>query len=161
MKIDREKSKKRPLGIKEFEELRAVAGQLNWIANQTDLAYDACQISVNIKNVTKEDLLKVNKSIRRLKAENVESKFSHQGDPAKARFISFCDASLANLSDRGSQGGFIIILQGENGNFARLIRKSKKIKHTVKSTIAAETLTWLWCRKLVLQEMFNHKERKK
>ena len=33
LKIDREESTKDPPGIKEFEELRAVAGQLTWIAN--------------------------------------------------------------------------------------------------------------------------------
>ena len=95
------------------------------------MAYDACQISVNLKNVTKEDLLKVNKSIRRLKAENIELRFPDLGDPAKARFILFSHTSLVNLSDGGSQ------------NFAPLIWKSKKIEHIVKITIAAETLALL------------------
>ena len=80
-----------------------------------------------------------------MKAENIELRFPDLGDPAKARFISFSDASLGNLSDGGSQGGFIIFPQGENGNFAPLILKSEKIKHTVESTNAAETLALHEC----------------
>ena len=61
----------------------------------------------------------------------------------KAQLVSFSDASLANLKNGGSQGGVIMFIVGENGEYAPLSWNSKKIKGMVKSTIAAETLALL------------------
>ena len=55
----------------------------------------------------------------------------------------YSDASFANLPGKGSQGGFIIFLVGENGLAAPLVWTSHRLKRIVKSPKAAETLAML------------------
>ena len=47
---------------------------------------------------------------------------------------------IGNLCDGGSQGGYVIFLEGQNGNCTPSMWQSKKLRRVVKSTIAAETL---------------------
>ena len=46
------------LSQQEFTNLRSTLGQLAWVSNQTrpDIAFQVCQVSVNIKNATIEDV---------------------------------------------------------------------------------------------------------
>ena len=123
-------------------ELKANAGQINWIATQMrpDLAHDACEISTSVKNATVEDVMQANKVIRKAKSNTVRLRFRDLGDVKTAELISFSDASLGNLKDGASQGGHIICLVGKNGNYSPISWQSKKIRPVVKSTLAAETL---------------------
>ena len=96
-----------------------------------------------MKSATVEDQLRAYKTIKKLKFNEVKLRFPNIGQVEKAHLVSFSDASLANLKNGGSQGGGIISIVGENGEYAPLSWNSKKIKRMVKSTIAAETLALL------------------
>ena len=98
---------------------------------------------MSCKDATIEDLLKANKSVKKLKSEHVSLQYPNQGSLKEARIVGYNDAAFANLKDSGSQGGFIIFLAGSNGKYAPVHWQSKKIKHVVKNTIAAETLELL------------------
>lgn len=52
----------------------------------------------------------------------------------------YSDASLGNMPNGGSQGGFIILLAIQSGKFSPIWWNSKKIRRVVRSTLAAETL---------------------
>ena len=122
--------------------LRSLIGQLAWISSQTrpDVAFDVCQLSVNFKNATVKDLMKVNKCIKKLKSENVFLKFPDLGDLKKAKLLAYADASFNNLGNGASQGANICFIVGENGKHAVISWQSKKIQRVVKSTLGAETM---------------------
>ena len=126
----------------ESHQLRAAAGQLNWVSNQTrpDVAFDAGQASISVSKGTVSDLYVANKSINKLKSEEVVLKFKDIGDVTKARITAYSDASHANLKNGSSQGGYIIFLHGENDCVTPLSWRSRKVKRVVRSTLAAETL---------------------
>lgn len=129
------------LNCKEKRMLRGAVGQLNWIAFQTrpDMAFDACNAAVSLKNATIKDIKSINKSIRKAKAKESNIKFNNIGNLKQGEIICFTDASFRNLKGEGSQGGHIIFLKG-NENFSPITWQSKKIKRIVKSTLAAEAL---------------------
>lgn len=52
----------------------------------------------------------------------------------------FSDATFGNLSGRGTQGGQLIVLIGENGKFSPLSWKSKRAKRIVRSILVGEIL---------------------
>ena len=56
------------------------------------------------------------------------------------RIEVYSDASFANLSNGGSQGGILIFLSNDNGLRCPIFWESRKIRRVVKSTLAAETL---------------------
>ena len=68
--------------MKRRENLRCAAGQLNWVTSQTrpDLAYESCLACVSLKDATMKDVRSVNKSIKKLKLENVELHFRNIGN---------------------------------------------------------------------------------
>ena len=145
LKLDNLKKKTDALNTREYEELRSHVGQLIWTANQTrpDISFDICQISVNLKMATKEDVLRTNKCINKMKTVEMKLHFPDIGDLAIASLVCYSDASLANVKDAGSQGGFIILIIGSNNKYAPLKWQSRKIKRVVKSTLAAETMALL------------------
>ena len=129
------------LNSKEKRMLRGTIGQLNWIAFQTrpDMAFDACNAAVSLKNATIRDIKNANKSIRKAKAKEINIKFNNIGNLKQGEIVCFTDASFRNLKGEGSQGGHIIFLKGTD-NFSPITWQSKKIKRIVKSTLAAEAL---------------------
>ena len=139
---ERRANKKDQLISEEITQLKMLAGQLNWIASQTrpDMCYAACAVSTSVKECTVEDICQANKCIRDAKIVEVSLQFSALQDLSKVKLISFSDASFANLRGGGSQGGFLVFLQGCNDKYALISWQSKKLKRVVKSTIAAETL---------------------
>ena len=152
------------LNSKEKRRLRGAVGQLNWIAFQTrpDMAFDACNAAVSLKNATIRDIKNTNKSIRKAKAKEVNIKFNNIGNLNEGEIVCFTDASFRNLKGEGSQGGHIIFLKG-NDNFSPITWQSKKIKRIVKSTLAAEALALdeaadsCFYLKTILQEITGHK----
>ena len=115
------------LNSKEKRRLRGAVGQLNWIAFQTrpDMAFDACNAAVSLKNATIRDIKNANKSIRKAKAKEVNIKFNNIGNLKEGEIVCFTDASFRNLKGEGSQGGHIIFLKG-NDNFSPITWQSKK-----------------------------------
>ena len=139
---EKRKNKYAQLNKEEARQLRGLAGQLNWMASQTrpDMAYNACEISVSIKDATINDLIQANKYIRKAKSKNVSLKIVDLENLEQCSIICFSDASFANLKGNASQGGFIIFLYRNENLFSPIAWKSLKIKRVVKSTLAAETL---------------------
>ena len=125
----------------EAQQLRTLAGQLNWTSSQTcpHNSYQACEVSTSIKNATICDLKKASKYIRKLKSLEVVLKFPNLGNLENVRIMCFSDASFANLKSGSSQSGFIILLCG-SGEYAPIEWKSNKLKRVVKSALSAETL---------------------
>ena len=86
------------------------------------------------------NLKRVNKTIKRLKAEKVRLFFPNLGDIKQCKLIFYSDASHKNLPNGGSQGGFISFIIGDNGKHAPLDWSSRRVRRVVKSSLAAETL---------------------
>ena len=82
------------------------------------------------------------------------------GNLKHLKIVAYSDASFGNLTDRGSQGGYIIFLVGSNDKYMPIAWQSKRVGRVVKSTLAVETLAMvdmaeacIFYRKLLL-EMF-------
>lgn len=58
-----------------------------------------CQQSIDFAKTTVGDVLKVNKSVKRLKLENISLKFPNLGILNNAKLIALCDALLNNLGN--------------------------------------------------------------
>ena len=82
----------------------------------------------------------INRTIKKAKKEKSQILIPDLGNPKLLQIVAYSDASFANLMDGGSQGGHIIFLMGENGQYMPISWQSKRIKRIVKSTLAAETL---------------------
>ena len=127
-----------------MSQLRSTIGQLNCLANQTrpDITYDILEHSVSIKSAKVENILQLNKIIKKVKTDEVFIQFPDLGDVSSWKLVVYTDASYANLPDGvSSAGGNIIFIVGENNRCCPISWCSNKIKRVVKSTIAAEALS--------------------
>ena len=122
--------------------VRQVNGKLNWVATQTrpDLSFDVSEFSSFMKKGKVECFRQANKNIKKAKKEKSQICIPNLGNLDKLSIVAYSDASFANLEDGGSQGGYIIFIVGEKGNYFPLHWQSKKVRRVVKSTQAAETL---------------------
>ena len=129
----------------ESHQLRGLAGQFNWVANQTrpDTAFKARQTSIAVSNSTVGDIHSANKCVRKLQSENVMIKFKSLGNIKTCSITAYSDATLGNLPGCSSQGGFTIFLHGENGNVIPMSWRSRKIRRVVRSNLAAETIAFI------------------
>ena len=127
--IDKPNQKDRKLLPHETQQLRRVAGQLNWVSTQTrpDMTYAASVVSSSIKDATVRDLFTANKFIKLLKCNELVLSFPQISD-------------LQNASCSASQGGLLVFLQGRKGKCMLLAWQSRKLKRVLKSTLTAETL---------------------
>lgn len=142
LELGRKIHKQAFLSESEFRSLRKSIGQLNWVATQSrpDISYDVLDLSMGAKSAKVEDIIKVNKVIRNLKAHDLSIRYSPLGPLDTLKLYVYSDASYANLRDGHSSGlGYVIFLCG-NQNSCPISWKSSKIKRVVKSTLAAETL---------------------
>ena len=96
-----------PLTKAQRDELQSKIGQLLWLSCQSrpDLCFDVCKLSNHFKNANVNDLIDCNKVIRKAKANPVMLRYRHLENIDNLKFLVFADASFANLSDGGSQGG--------------------------------------------------------
>lgn len=131
-----------PLSEEEREQLRSKIGQLLWVARQSrpDVMFDASNLASSLKQATVQTINEANRVVCKLKAKSVELSFQHLGKDSNLKMVTFTDASFANLSDGGTQGGHLIVLMGENGRFSPISWQSKRVKRVVRSTLAGETL---------------------
>ena len=131
-----------PLTEEEREQLRSKIGQLLWVARQSrpDVMFDASNLASSLKQATVQTINEANRVVCKLKSKSVELNFQHLSNESHLKMVTFTDASFANLSDGGTQGGHLIVLMGENGHFCPISWQSKRIKRIVRSTLAGETL---------------------
>ena len=134
--------KSRLLTKEESDNMRTVIGQINWVTNQTrpDVSFNNCIIANSTKHSTVSDLHQVNKAVRKVRSHKVSLTFPSNLDLDSCHLVAFCDASFANLPDRGSQGGHIIFVTDQHGNYCVIAWQSKRIKRVVTSSLAAECL---------------------
>ena len=140
MEIERNRANDSPLSNGEKTNLRAKIGQLLWLAKQSrpDIAFNVTDIAGRVKNATVEEAKRVNKIIKKVKSEEVTLKFQPLGQ--KLEMHLYTDASFGNLSDGGSQGGYVLMLKDENDKGNLIGWQSKRIRRVVKSTLASEAL---------------------
>ena len=121
------------------------AGQVNWLVNHVrpDLSFDSCALSNCISSDLDKALKSSNKIVRKIQCQEVTLCFHQDLNLMDCSFVTFCDASFKNLANCGSQGGYISFIVDKNGTYSPIAWQSRKIRRTVKSTIAAESLAAL------------------
>ena len=130
------------LSSSEKVEYRSLIGQLNWIGTQTrpDILFDVGDLCSSFKNATVGDILRLNKVLSRLCGNQIKISFPIIDNMEECFLQCYSDASFANLSDSGSQIGFVIFLSSRNGARCPIYWQSKKARRVIKSTLAAETM---------------------
>ena len=95
---------------------RSKIGQILWTSRQShpDVVFDACQLASKIKDGKVEHLMEAHKVIRRIKSEQVDLKIHNLGS-GQLSLLVYTNASLGNLPDGGTQGGYIIFLPNDKG----------------------------------------------
>ena len=123
-------------------EVKSKCGQLLWVAGNTrpDISFETSALCNPGKSAVVDDLLKVNKAILKVKQEKGVLRFMNIGSPDMWSLKVYCDSSHANLPDGSSQGGYIVLLSGEDDKVAPLAWQSKKLHRVTRSTLASETL---------------------
>ena len=121
--VDSKRIKDSKLTSAEQTILRSKVGQLLWLAKQTrpDIAFDIAMIASKLKTGTVADLKGANKLLRKVKNDPVSLQVEDLGENVELMLYS------ENLPDGGGQGGFVMLLQGENGNVNAVTWQSKKI----------------------------------
>ena len=66
------------------------------------------------------------------------------GNLEQLKIVAYSDASFGNLTDRSSQGGYILFWVRNNDKYMLTARQSKCTKRVDKSTLATETLAMGW-----------------
>lgn len=131
----------------EKQRLRSVLGCLSWHCGQ--LAMDSCapvglllsQVSLS----TVEDLVEVNKVLRRAKARGKQKIFIHPIPPEELIVATWVDAAHANRPDGGSTKGVMIgcssrsLLSGHLDVVSPAYWTSAKITRVCRSSASAET----------------------
>ena len=141
---ERSTQKHLPLGVEEKKKLRTLIGQLSWVGTQTrpDILFECSELASSLKDAKVEHLVKANKLLKRLQQSDSHVVVSKLQDMKTWHFVTYHDASFANLDDGGSQGAYVIFLTDETNDLVVPIAwQSKRIKRVVKSTLAAETLS--------------------
>ena len=105
-----------------------------------DIVFDVCQLGTSFKNSGEQDIKYINKVLTYLKQDSVQIKYKQLGKDDNLKLIIYADASHGNLSDGGSQLGYLIFLVGENQKSCLVNWQSKCIKHVVISSLSAEIL---------------------
>ena len=127
------------------DELRSKVGQLLWVANQTrpDISFDVSSTAVSLKTSSLSEVVNINKIIRKVRNNSLPLQYFSLGKDT--RIVAYTDAAFANLSDGGSQGGYLIFLVNGKGNSCLLSWESKRIRRVVRSALAAECLALSEC----------------
>lgn len=144
----RKVQKASPLNSSEYSQFRTGIGQLLWLSVQTrpDISFTACQLSNNLKEPNIADLNLFNKTVKQLQSEDpvplVFSKIPNLEMGMK--LLTYSDASYGNLSNNGSQCGYLIFLADMNEEVKNLITwRSVRLDRVCNSTLAAESLALL------------------
>ena len=136
---------------------RTLVGKLNWVVqgSRPDLAFDMVELSTKFKNATIRDLIRAIKGIRKVKSANSCIKFPVIGHIKEWKIVTFSDASHANLPDGvSSTSGHVVFLVGERNGCCAISWQTNKIKRIVRSTLAAESLSF----QVALEDAMFHRK---
>ena len=144
---ERKNTKSSDLTDYEKSEYRSLVGQLNWVATQTrpDIAFEVCELSGVYNSATVGDVIRLNKIVSHLISDCLKLRFPQMSDINNCCLECYSDASFANLSGGGSQGGMIVFLRDHKGASCPIYWQTRKIRRVVKSTLSAETMALLDC----------------
>ena len=88
----------------------------------------------SIKLASTKDVIFANKTLRKLKSSDMQLRFPRGLDLSSCSIVVFCDASFANLPDKGSQGAHIIVLVDNSGRYCVLNWQSRHIRRQGRQT---------------------------
>ena len=79
--IDKNEDPERPLNKKEFKAYRGITGKLVWLneATRPDLSFDSLSLAYQNKDAKIKHIIEANKIVRKAKASESFTKFSHIG----------------------------------------------------------------------------------
>ena len=123
----------------ERSEMRSAIGKLNWLRTQSrpDIAFQVSSTASQIHKAKVRDIVELNKTIKKVKSEEVFIKFPRLNNLKKCRLVVYADASFAGL-DNWRQAAYLIFLVDEYQNAALLTWISKCIHRVVRSVLGAE-----------------------
>ena len=136
-------SKQEPVNEIERSQIRQVIGKLNWVAGMTrpEISFTVSEISSRIGSATLDDIKRINKTVKFLQSTPGFITIPKL-DLNSIKLKVFTDASFNNLNDGNSQGGHIVFCTDATGNCTPISWSSNKVKRVVRSTLAAETLSF-------------------
>ena len=126
----------------EKRNLRSCIGKLLWLVNQTrpDLGFETSVAASKVNNATVSELLEMNKLVKKAKATDIELKIPKLNNLENAKLLVFSDASFGNVSNGGSQAGYVVLVVDDERNCVVIHWGSHRIKRVVRSVLAAETM---------------------
>jgi hypothetical protein len=142
IEIPKERRQDSELTSDEKSQLKSLAGKMIWAASQTrpDVAYETCVMANTGQHPTVKMVRDANKAVTKLKSKSVSINFRNLGKPKELKVKVYSDATHDSLQDGSSQGGFLVFLEGTNGNLVPMSWQSKKLHRVTKSPLASETL---------------------
>ena len=116
------------------------------VQTRPDIAFAACQLSNNLKDPNVADIIQHNKIVKKLKDEDdiplIFKSIPNFEDGVK--LLTYSDASFGNLSNSGSQCGYLILITDREEKVKNPVTwKSVKLDRVCHSTLAAESLALL------------------
>ena len=121
--------------------LRSAIGQLNWLAGMSrpEISFEICNVASKVKEATIRDAIQINKVITRVQSAETHVTFPPL-DLNSVRVKAYADGSFNSLPDGGSQGGQIVFICDKWNNSSPISWSSTRLRHVVRSAVAAETL---------------------
>ena len=141
---EREKlTKQEAVNEAERSQIRQAIGRLNWVAGMTrpEISFTVSEISSRIGSATLDDIKRINKTIKFIQ-NTPESLTIPKLDLNSIKLKVFTDASFNNLHNGNSQGGHIVFCIDAMSRCTAISWSSNKVKRVVRSTLAAETLSF-------------------
>ena len=138
-----DRKNKEELNQEERKKLKALGGQMLWVASQTrpDLSYETCVVTNVTQSSTVKTIHDANKAIIKMKAQTVDIRFPSLSEVSDIKIKAYTDATYASLDDGSSQGGHIVFLEGANKKAIPITWQSKKLNRVTKSPLASEALS--------------------
>ena len=139
----RRNQKSHALDPNEYKLFKSLCGKLLWLSLQTrpDISFDVCQLSNHLADPNVQDIIQMNKLIKKLQNEPNISLYFKPIDFKAAKLKVYSDAAYANLPKHGSQCGYIIFLSDIEDKVENPIAwKSVKIDRVCQSALSAEGL---------------------
>ena len=96
--------------------------------------------SMKFQNGTVDDVITLNKIIKKVKMEKCIIRYNNLGHPENWKLSLFSDAAFANLPDGVSSAIAYIVFLVTSQAVCHISWVSKKIRRVVKSTLAAEAI---------------------